>query len=56
MFGNKTYFNLIRLKKDKRHFEFALFSDLILINETNFFFNYQSRNVKENKKYSNIAG
>ena len=40
MFGNKTNFNLIRLKKDKRHFEFALFSDLILINETNFFFNY----------------
>ena len=49
-------FNIVRLKHGYCHFNFAIFCDLILINETDFHYRYQSTAEKTKKSEIRIAG
>ena len=51
------YFNLVRLREGYCHYNFAIYSDVVIINETNFDFDFQASEVgKKKKKRFVLAG
>lgn len=54
--GNATNFSIIRLKKENKHFDFAIFCDMVLINECGLHLTYEYKSANERKKFIKVAG